>query len=94
MIYPSNFEQRVGFDRIREQIMERCSMLSARELMAAEGFTRSRREVEERLTLADEMRTILAMEPGAEIGEQEDLRSIIDKIAVEGAYLIDRKSVV
>ncbi len=88
MIYPSNFEQRVGFDRIREQIMERCSMLSARELMAAEGFTRSRREVEERLTLADEMRTIFAMEPGAEIGEQEDLRSIIDKIAVEGAYLM------
>lgn len=58
-------------------------MLSARELMAAEGFSRSRREVEERLTLADEMRTVLAMEPGAEIGEQEDLRSIIDKIAVE-----------
>ena len=88
MIYPSNFEQRVGFDRIREQIIERCSMLSARELMAAEGFTHSRREVEERLTLADEMRTVLAMEPGAEIGEQEDLRSIIDKIAVEGAYLM------
>ena len=63
-------------------------MLSARELMAAEGFTRSRREVEERLQLADEMRTVLAMEPGAEIGEQEDLRSIIDKIAVEGAYLM------
>ena len=88
MIYPSNFEQRVGFDRIREQIVERCSMLSARELMAAEGFTRSRREVEERLQLADEMRTVLAMEPGAEIGEQEDLRSIIDKIAVEGSYLM------
>ena len=34
------------------------------------------------------MRTVLAMEPGAEIGEQEDLRSIIDKIAVEGAYLM------
>lgn len=63
-------------------------MLSARELMANEGFMRSRREVEERLTLADEMRTVLAMEPGAEIGEQEDLRSIIDKIAVEGAYLM------
>ena len=88
MIYPSNFEQRVGFDRIREQIVERCSMLSARELMAAECFTHSRREVEERLTLADEMRMVLAMEPGAEIGEQEDLRSIIDKIAVEGAYLM------
>ena len=88
MIYPSNFEQRVGFDRIREQIVERCSMLSARELMAREGFSRSRREVEERLTLADEMRLVLSMESGAEIGEQEDLRSIIDKVAVEGAYLM------
>ena len=88
MIYPSNFEQRVGFDRIREQIVERCSMLSARELMANEGFSHSRREIEERLTLADEMRLVLSMEPGAEIGEQEDLRSIIDKVAVEGAYLM------
>ncbi len=88
MIYPSNFEQRVGFDRIREQIVERCSMLSARELMDREGFSRSRREVEERLTLADEMRLVLSMESGAEIGEQEDLRSIIDKVAVDGAYLM------
>lgn len=87
MIYPSNFEQRVGFDRIREQIMELCSMTSAREIVAAEGFIRSRRDIEERLSLADEMRVVISMEPGAEIGEQDDLRAIVDKVAVEGSYL-------
>lgn len=45
MVYPSNFELRVGFDRIREAVMSRCTMLSAREVIAHEGFTRSRREV-------------------------------------------------
>ena len=88
MIYPSNFEQRVGFDRIREQIMELCSMESAREIIGGEGFTRSRRDIEERLSLADEMRLVISMEPGAEIGEQDDLRDIVDKVAVEGSYLM------
>ena len=88
MIFPSNFESRVGFDRIREQIISACSMQSSRDVIAAEGFSRSRREVEERLALADEMRLIISMEPGAEIGEQNDLRNIVDKIAVEGSYLL------
>ena len=84
MIYPSNFEQRVGFDRIREQVMELCSMMSAREIIAQEGFSRSRRDIEERLTLADEMRLVISMESGADIGEQDDIRAIVEKVAVEG----------
>lgn len=87
MIYPSNFEQRVGFDRIREQIVAACTMQSSRERIAAESFFRSMREVTERLELADQMRQVIMMEPGAEIGEQEDIRDIIDKVAVEGSYL-------
>ncbi len=87
MIYPSNFESRVGFDRIREQIVECCTMQSAREVIAREGFTASLREVERRLRLADEMRMMITLEHGVDIGEQEDIRSIVDKTAVEGAYL-------
>ena len=87
MIYPANFELRVGFDRIREQIIAACSMQSSRERIASEGFSRSRREVEQRLELADQMRQVLMMESGADIGEQEDIAHIIDKVAVEGSYL-------
>ena len=87
MIYPSNFEARVGFDRIRTDIAAACSMQSARERIMSEGFSRSMREIAERLALADEMRQVIMLEPGAEIGEQEDIRSIVDKVAVEGSYL-------
>ncbi|MBR2429503.1 MAG: Smr/MutS family protein [Alistipes sp.] len=86
-IYPSNFEHKIGFDRIREQVADACSMLSSRRLILDESFSCSRHEVEHRLSLADEMRLLLSMESGAEIGEQEELRHIVDKIAVEGSYL-------
>ncbi|MBQ5710231.1 MAG: Smr/MutS family protein [Alistipes sp.] len=87
MIYPANFESRVGFDRIREQIVAACSMNSSRQRIAQEGFCRSRREVEERLELADQMRQVIMMESGGSITEQEDIAEIIDKVAVEGSYL-------
>lgn len=93
MIYPSNFELRVGFDRIREAVMSRCTMLSAREVIAREGFTRSRCEVERRLALADEMRLLISMETGVAIGEQEDLQAIVEKIRVEGSYLTVEEAV-
>lgn len=38
MIYPATFEQKIGFDRLREQVAARCTMRAARERLAAEGF--------------------------------------------------------
>ena len=87
MIYPTNFEQRIGFDRIREQVMALCSMQSAREVIASESFSASQREIEQRLILADEMRLVISMESGADIGEQDDIAAIVDKIGVEGSYI-------
>ena len=92
MIYPANFECRVGFDKIRDEIVGLCSMESARELIAAEGFTRSMREVEARLQLADEMRLLISMEHGADVGEQQDIRATVEKIAVEGTYLVEAEA--
>ena len=56
MIYPATFEQKIGFDRLREQVAARCTMRAARERLVAEGFSTSAREIERRLALADEMR--------------------------------------
>ena len=49
MIYPATFEQKIGFDRLREQVAARCTMRAARERLAAEGFSTSARESERRL---------------------------------------------
>ena len=46
MIYPANFEQKIGFDRLREQVVALCSMQAAREIIQAETFSTSRREIE------------------------------------------------
>ena len=92
MIYPANFEQRIGFDRIREQVMSLCSMQSAREVIASEGFSTSKGYIEERLSLADEMRVVISMEYGADIGEQEDIAAIVDKIGVEGSYITEMEA--
>ncbi|MFQ7387334.1 MAG: hypothetical protein ACLRM8_06920 [Alistipes sp.] len=38
MIYPANFEQKIGFDRLREQVAARCTMRAARARLAGETF--------------------------------------------------------
>lgn len=87
MIYPSTFEQKIGFDRIREQIAARCTMRTARERIAAEGFSTSPRDIERRLALADEMRLVLDMEHDFPGGEYPDTDQVVAKLRVAGTFL-------
>ncbi len=87
MFLSSNFEQKVGFDRIRRQVEELCTTSAARERLAAETFSTSAPEIELRLGLADELRTILLMEGGFPGGEFTDTERIVKKARVEGAFL-------
>ena len=87
MIYPATFEQKIGFDRLREQVAGRCTMRAARERLAAEGFSASAREIELRLSLADEMRLLLDMEHDFPGGEYPDVDYIVAKLRVEGSFL-------
>ncbi len=87
MIYPASFEQKIGFDRVREQVAARCTMQAARERIAAEGFSTSPREIERRLALADEMRQVLDMERDFPGGEYPDIDYIVAKLRVEGSFL-------
>ena len=87
MIYPATFEQKIGFDRLREQVAARCTMRAARERLAAEGFSTSAREIERRLALADEMRLLLDMEHDFPGGEYPDVDYIVAKLRVEGSFL-------
>ncbi len=87
MIYPANFEQKIGFDRLREQVVALCSMQAAREIIMAERFSSSRSEVEHRQEIADEMRTLLMLDPDAPRDEFPDMEGVVAKIGVEGAFL-------
>ena len=85
MIYPANFEQKIGFDRLREQVAARCTMRAACARLAGETFSTSAREIARRLTLADEMRLLLDMEHEFPGGEYPDVDHIVAKLRVEGS---------
>lgn len=87
MIYPSSFEQKIGFDRLREQVVDRCTMQAARRLVEAQRFSTSPREIAHRLALADEMRQLLLMEFDFPGGDYPDVEEVIRKLHVEGAFL-------
>ena len=86
VIYPSNFEAKIGFDIIREQCRALCTMLRSRELIDAERFSSSVAEVERRQGLADEMRR-LVMSGAIHRDELFDIADLVDKIRIEGTFL-------
>ncbi len=87
MIYPVNFEQKVGFDRVREQVAALCTLRSGRERLEGQQFCESRAEIERRLGLADEMRRVLILERDFPDTELTDLTPLLAKIRIEGAFL-------
>lgn len=87
MIYPPNFEQKIGFDRIRTQAAGLCTTEGGRGILEGETFTASAPEIELRLGLCEEMRLVLLMEGGFPAGEFTDTAHIVRKAAIAGAFL-------
>ncbi len=94
MIYPVNYEQKIGFDRVREQVAALCSMQVARDIILGEKFSTSRSEIERRQETADEMRTLLMLDPDAPRDEFPDMEGIVAKIGVEGTFLTTEEVVI
>ncbi len=87
MIYPPNFESKIGFDRVREQVAALCTMPSAEAKLSEHGFSTSRKIIARRLTLAAQMRTMLLMEQGFPTGDYADLTPVLAKLSIEGTFL-------
>ncbi len=87
MIYPHNFEQKLGFDRLREQVASKCTIASAIERIDGESFSSKRDVIVGRLMLAEQMRSMLMMESGFPRGGYNDIREIVTKIAILGSFL-------
>ena len=63
-IIDGRLEAKLGFDRIRTMISDRCSTEYATGRVAAENFCRDAREIRRRLALTDEMRLVVMFEEG------------------------------
>ena len=60
----TRLEQKIGFDRIRQIISDRCSTAYAAERTATETFSTKESQIRKRLLLTDEMRLIMMFEDG------------------------------
>ena len=87
MIYPSNFETKIGFDRIRKQITELCTTAGGAAKLLDEKFCCDYKTLSLRLNLSEQMLTILMMESNYPNGEYTDIDRILQKNRVEGVFL-------
>ncbi len=85
MIYPEEFELKVGFDRIRNRIYDLCLSQQGRDKAVDIGFSTDRKEV---ITLIDqtaEFQQILELEQEFPLDDFFDLRSVLEKMKIEGS---------
>ena len=87
MLYPENFESKIGFDTIRAQCRELCTMHRSAELLDEQTFSTSAQQIAQRQALVAEMSTILTMECGVLKDEFFDIDTLVDKARVLGTFL-------
>ena len=91
MIYPQNFEQKIGFDQIRQLLKEKCLSTLGEERVTDMAFSDRFSEVEERLDQVFEFVRILREEDNFPAQYFFDVRPSLKRIRVEGMYLDEQE---
>lgn len=87
MIYPQNFEQKIGFDKIRQLIQEKCLSPLGTERADEMSFSTSFEFIQSQLFQTEEFVRIIRDEDEFPDNYFFDVRQSIRKIRVEGTYL-------
>jgi len=85
MVYPDEFEAKVGFDRIRNKIYDLCLSQQGREKAAAISFSTDQENIIEKLTQTAEFQKILELEQEFPLDHFYDLRPGLQQMKVEGS---------
>lgn len=91
MIYPQNFEQKIGFDQIRQILKEKCLSTLGEERVTDMTFSDRFGMVEERLDQVTEFVRILKEENNFPAQYFFDVRPSLKRIRVEGLYLDEQE---
>ncbi|HCC71406.1 MAG TPA: endonuclease MutS2, partial [Bacteroidales bacterium] len=86
MVYPDEFEHKVGFDRIRKRIYELCLSQQGREKVSEISITADKDTIIKKLSQTAEFQKIIEMEQEFPLDHFYDLRQGLKKIRVEGSY--------
>lgn len=86
-IYPENFEQKIGFDRIRESLRNKCLSTMGSEWVDEMGFHQSYELIKNQLGETDEFCRIVREFDNFPASHFYDLRAALQKIRIEGRFL-------
>ena len=87
MIYPKNFEQKIGFDEIRHLLKERCLSTLGKEKVDETGFSADAAVVNEWLQQVREYRQLLQAVEKPELNFFFDVREAVARIRMENTHL-------
>lgn len=91
MIYPSNFEQKTGFDRVRRLVENRCLSPLGKERVAEMDFSADYRQVTTRLEQVGEFVRILQGDEEFPTSYFFDVRHSLKRIRPEGTWLDEKE---
>jgi DNA mismatch repair protein MutS2 len=86
MIYPDNFESKIGFDRIRELLREKCLSPMGIDKVGKIKFSDDPYVLRERLTLASEFQQLLKFEENFPSDNYYNFSDCLNKIRIEGTF--------
>jgi len=86
MIYPENFESKIGFDRIRELLKERCLSPMGIEKVDGIHFNTDTALISEQLTATYEFQQLLVFEENFPSDNYFGFSACLNKIRIEGTF--------
>lgn len=87
MIFPSDFERRIGFDQVRDKLRSYCLCTLGADEVDAMAFNASHPEIENRLNQNLEFKSILQKSEAYPDQNYSDPREFLEIAAIEGSHL-------
>lgn len=87
MIYPSTFEDKIGFSKIRQLLIELCIGIPGKKEAEAICFYNNPERIKQCQNEIDEMKSIVLLNAGLTISDYFDFSKSLSKARIEGAYL-------
>ena len=91
MIYPKNYEQKIGFDEIRTLLHTHCESNMGRERVDEMSFLTDVRRIQEKLEETREFIRLLSTEDNVPDMLFFDLRPCIQRIRIEGTFIEEQE---
>lgn len=87
MIYPNNFEEKIGFTALRDKLKSKCLSQLGRENVEQMTFSTDAAWINEEMARMKEMRLMIETEESFEINFISDLRPSLHRVKIEGTHL-------